>query len=131
MVTLYDDYALYSVEDGNDKDIDSGYGITGKVSYAMSNLLTPYVQVKYTTDGFIAYGDMDDFTVDDGMQTGGLTEVIAGADYKLTDKLTLNGEAKLQSAGEKVFKDANGEKEYDDEGKDSAFKVSVGATFKF
>lgn len=49
---------------------------------------------QHTTDGYLAYGDMDDFNrkvensvVTRARQTDGLTEVIAGVDYKLTDKI--------------------------------------------
>lgn len=106
---LYDDIEAIVPKNGTlssrngKEDIKTGYGVSVKGTYALSDKVAPYAQVKYTTDGFLAYGDMEDWNVnnqDDVLYTGGVLELIGGVDYKLTDKLTLTGEAKFQNARE-------------------------------
>jgi len=82
--------------------VDSGFGLFVKGSYAMSSVMTPYVSFQHSTDGYIADGDMFDWN-EAGTETGGVSVLKAGADYKLTDKLTLNGEARLRTSGEKLY----------------------------
>lgn len=105
-----------------DKDTN-GLGLTAKATMKFSEILTPYAQFKYSTDGYLAYGDM--LTLNKTKKSGGITEVILGADYALIKNLTLNAEATLQSAGEKVYidKDAAAVK--------SALKLSTSVAYKF
>ena len=117
------------------KDVDSGYGLSVKATYTLSSVLAPYAQFKYSTDGYLAYGDRHDDlgAVNAGnfgtfnKLTSGVTEIIAGADYKLTKNLTLNGEAKLATAGEKIYSNTKGEgfKEK------SAFTLAAAAVYTF
>lgn len=112
------------------EDIKTGYGVSVKGTYALSDKVAPYAQVKYTTDGFLAYGDMEDWNVnnqDDILYTGGVLELIGGVDYKLTDKLTLTGEAKFQNAGEEMFSDEDGNAYKES----TAMTLEASATFTF
>ena len=113
MVTLADDLTLTSYNEnhsstGTSKE-DSGFGVFVKGSYALTDAVTPYVKAKHSTDGFVAYGDMRDWngveTKMEGTKTGGVTEVSLGTDYKLTEKLVLNGEFTYKTAGEYLFQD--------------------------
>ncbi len=63
---------------------------------------------------------------DDLTYTGGVLELIGGVDYKLTDKLTLNGEAVMKNAGEKLFADEG--TSYQEK---TAFEVSATAKYAF
>lgn len=121
METLVKD--LYTTADG--EIIDSGFGLFVKGSYAMSSVMTPYVSFQHSTDGYLADGDMFDWNTA-LTETGGVSVLKAGADYKLTDKLVLNGEARLRNSGEKsVFTDKDGVAD------DSDFRISTSATFTF
>lgn len=131
---LYDDIEAYVPKDGaisSDKeDVKTGYGVSVKGTYALSDKVAPYAQVKYTTDGFLAYGDMEDWNInnqDEILYTGGVLELIGGVDYKLTDKLTLTGEAKFQNAGEEMFSDEDGNKYKES----TAMTLSATAKFTF
>ncbi|MBN1468183.1 MAG: hypothetical protein JXM74_01950 [Fusobacteriaceae bacterium] len=113
MVTLADDLELTSYNEngtatGTSKE-DSGFGLFVKGSYALSDVVTPYVKLKHSTDGFVAYGDMRDWNgVKNsltGEKTDGVTEVSLGTDYKLTEKLVLNGEFTFKNAGNYIFED--------------------------
>lgn len=133
---LYDDIEAYVPKNGTlsstngKEDIKTGYGVSVKGTYALSDKVAPYAQVKYTTDGFLAYGDMEDWNVnnqDKVLYTGGVLELIGGVDYKLTDKLTLTGEAKFQNAGEEMFSDEDGNAYKES----TAMTLEASATFTF
>lgn len=107
---------------------DTGYALTAKATIKMSDALAPYAQFKYSTDGYLAYGDMNDVNfVYSNLKTGGITEAIAGVNYTLTKGLVLNTEAKLKSAGEKIYKntDAVSYKEK------QAFQLTASVAYKF
>lgn len=104
--------------------VDNGFGAFVKGSYAMTDVVTPYASFQYSTDGYVADGDMFDWN-EAGTETGGVSILKVGADYKLTEKLVLNGEARLRTAGEKIFTDKDGAAE------DSDFRIAAAATFTF
>lgn len=127
---LTDDYATYNPENGDTDDVRTGFGLSLKGTYAATAKAGVYGQFKYTTDGYLAYGDMADWNLDNivggaAMETAGVFELIGGVDYKLTDKLILNGEAKLQTAGNKIFEDKDGDS------KNAHFVLSTSAAYKF
>lgn len=104
--------------------VDSGFGLSAKATYAMTSVLAPYAQVKYTTDGFLAYGDMRDQNKV-GIETGGIAEGILGANYTLAKNLVLNGEAVAKVAGEKIYTDS------DNAGTKSSFTLAASVAYTF
>ena len=127
---LSDDYAVYNPENGEIDDVSTGFGLSLKGTYAATAKSGVYGQFKYTTDGFFSYEDMADWNLDHivsgaAMETAGVFELIAGVDYKLTEKLVLNGEAKLQAAGNEIFADKDGDAQ------SSHFVLSTSASYKF
>jgi len=95
---------------------------------------TPYVQVKYITDGFLNYWRQDDKNTptdnkyNDGIKTGGTTELVAGTDYKIMNNFVFNVEGQYVVAGEKIFYDtaltsANSKKDY--------YELSSSVVYKF
>lgn len=128
---LSDDYAVYNPENGEIDDVSTGFGLSLKGTYAATAKAGVYGQFKYTTDGFFSYEDMADWNLDNlsaggaAMETAGVFELIAGVDYKLTEKLVLNGEAKLQAAGNEIFADKDGDAQ------SSHFVLSTSASYKF
>ena len=95
---------------------------------------TPYVQVKYITDGFLNYWRQDDKNTPtdnkytDGIKTGGTTELVAGTDYKIMNNFVFNVEGQYVVAGEKIFYDtaltsANSKKDY--------YELSSSVVYKF
>ena len=79
---LYDDIRAYVPKNGTlssvngKEDVKTGYGVSVKGTYALFDKVAPYAQVKYTTDGFLAYGDMEDWNVnnqDDMLYTEGVS----------------------------------------------------------
>lgn len=88
--------------------IDSGYGITAKATVKVTDAFAPYAQFKYSTDGFLAYGDMYDMNCLYASKTGGITEAIAGFNYTLYKGLTVSSEAKFKTADKEVYKDTDG-----------------------
>ncbi len=136
MVTLADDLTLFSFDENSNitgiSEEDSGFGIFVKGSYALTDVATPYVKVKHSTDGFVAYGDMRDWNrVENsltGEKTDGVTEISLGTDYKLTEKLVLNGEFTFKNAGNYIFEDKTS-----DTGKYSKtnYTLEASATFTF
>lgn len=114
---LNKNYTIAGAKDTN------GLGLTAKATMKFSDILTPYAQFKYSTDGYLAYGDM--LTINKTKKSGGITEAIAGADYILVKGLILNAEASLKSAGETIYvdKDAKAVK--------SALQLSTSVTYKF
>lgn len=145
--TLAED--LYLEADGQDKPtkVSTGFGLFVKGSYELSNIVTPYVKFKYTSDGYLGSKEILELLqleeadlintssgevkrVNRGNKIGGLTELAFGTDYKMTERFTLNGEARIIKTGEKLFKDASAEDD-DDAYKNSAFLVSASAKYTF
>lgn len=139
---LYDDVALFDIDEAEYDDVSTGFGMSLKGTYAATAKTSVYGQFKYTTDGYLSYEDMADWNARTyidinangkydagtdilGIKTGGIFELIAGLDYKLTEKLVLNGEAKLQAAGNEVYEDKDGKAQ------SSHFVLSTSATYKF
>lgn len=110
-----------------DEFIDSGAAAMFRAEYNVTDKLKPYTQVKYITDGFMGYWRQREFnaegktkysdkynlvstTIDgktiyslDGVKTGGTTEYIIGAEYKLRNNLVASLEGQYIVAGEEVF----------------------------
>lgn len=110
----------------NNESEKSGIGFSAKASMKLTDSLTPYAQMKYGTDGYLVWGEIYDNNMA-GKKTGGVTELIAGANYTLVKGLNLNAEGSLRTAGEKIYKDtkgiANKEK--------SALQISTAVSYKF
>lgn len=104
------------------KDTD-GLGLSVKATAKLTNVLTSYAQVKYTTDGYLAYGDM--LTLNKTKKSGGISEGIIGADYTLVKGLVLNAEASVKSAGETIYVDK------DTKAVKSAIQLSGSVAYKF
>lgn len=145
--TLAED--LYLGADGQDKPtkVATGFGLFVKGSYELSNIVTPYVKFKYTSDGYLGSKEILELLgleeetlvntssgevkrINVGNKIGGLTELAFGTDYKMTERFTLNGEARILKTGEKLFKDATADDD-DDAYKNSAFLVSASAKYTF
>lgn len=134
---LSDDMYVANPENGETDDVSTGFGLSLKGTYAATAKTGVYGQFKYTTDGFFSYEDMADWNLKTGIdldgddvadanqETAGVFELIAGVDYKLTEKLVLNGEAKLQAAGNEIFADKDGDAQ------SSHFVLSTSASYKF
>ncbi|MBN1470029.1 MAG: hypothetical protein JXM74_01455 [Fusobacteriaceae bacterium] len=111
--------------DADGEEIKSAFGLSVKGTFDVTREVSPYVQVKYTTDGFLAYEDMYKINIDKNTETSGLLELIGGVDYYFQDNVILNGEIKIMNAGEKVFIDNDGGYT------SSALVLSAGAAYKF
>lgn len=110
-----------------DEFIDSGAAAMFRAEYNATEKLKPYVQVKYITDGFLNYWRQKEYNVEGktsgkdkylvekttingkdiyslkGVKTGGTTEYILGAEYKLRNDLVATLEGQIVQAGEKIF----------------------------
>ena len=112
---------------GGSKD-DNGYGLSAKATMKINDNFSPYAQFKYSTDGYLTYGDMNDVNfVYSNLKTGGITEAIAGFNYTLVKGLNFNSEAKLKAAGEKIYKDKDGVSNKEKQ----AFQLTAGVAYKF
>ncbi len=116
-----------------DEYINQGVAGMFRVAYEKGKV-TPYAQTKYITDGFLNYWRQDDKNTptdnkyNDGKKTGGTTEFVLGADYKIMNNFVFNVEGQYVQAGEKIFYDstlsgANKEKNY--------YEVSSSVVYKF
>lgn len=110
----------------NNEAEKSGIGFSAKATLKATESLSPYAQVKYGTDGYLVWGEIFDNNMAN-KKTGGVTELIAGANYTLVKGLILNAEGSLKTAGEKIYADtketANQEK--------SALQISTAVSYKF
>lgn len=114
-----------TLHDADGEEIKSAFGLSVKGTFDVTREVSPYVQVKYTTDGFLAYEDMYEANIEEDIITGGVLELIGGVDYYFQDNVILNGEIKVMNAGEKVFVDNDGGYT------SSALVLSAGAAYKF
>lgn len=110
----------------NNEAEKSGIGFSAKATLKATESLSPYAQVKYGTDGYLVWGEIFDNNMAN-KKTGGVTELIAGANYTLVKGLNLNAEGSLRTAGEKVYADTKGTANQEK----SALQISTAVSYKF
>lgn len=110
----------------NNEAEKNGIGFSAKATVNLTESLSPYAQVKYGTDGYLVWGEIFDNNMAN-TKTGGVTEIIAGANYTLVKGLNLNLEGSMKTAGEKVYADTKGTAKQEK----SALQISTAVSYKF
>lgn len=110
----------------NNEAEKSGVGFTIKATLKATESLNPYAQVKYGTDGYLVWDEIFDKNMVN-KKIGGVTELVAGANYTLVKGLNLNLEGSMKTAGEKVYADTKGTANQEK----SALQISTAVSYKF